>query len=62
MIEKINVRVDLSKYPVMQHEMGEEEQDGELDPIAKHDKKQEEKLDAYILKFINLNCDNREIL
>ena len=58
MIDKINLKLDLTKDPIMQHDISGE--DGI--PVNKIEKNKEEKIDSYILKFVNLNFDNQEIL
>lgn len=63
MCDKINLKLDLTKEPILQHEKeGEGGGNRALDAAASLQQKQEEKLDSFILKFINLNADNREIL
>ena len=54
MTELMNVRVDLRKANMVQAEEGQQEEDNL--------KAQEDKLDMYIVKFINLNVDNQQIL
>ena len=55
MTQKLKMRIDLRTETIL---VADENTGEKVDAI----KQQEEKLDGYILKFINLNADNRFII
>ena len=71
MQDKINIKLDLRQEPIYQGddddggEDDEEEKSGsgsKKEGINSYQEKQDKKIEGFILKFINLNADNREIL
>ena len=55
MTQKLKMRIDLRTETIL---VADENTGEKVDAV----KQQEEKLDGYILKFINLNADNRFII
>lgn len=55
MTEKLKMRIDIRTDQIL---VADDESGEKIDAI----KQQEEKLDGYILKFINLNADNKYVI